>query len=95
MLHVEKMLKHASDKRCLPLEYVLLVFPSEVMFGKLYCFQVQCFKKTAALDKFAVCLLYVKKETFIPGCHFCHAGCGWLCYCRSALIISCCINFIY
>ena len=37
MLHVKKILKHASDKRCLPLEYVLLVFPSEVMCGKLYC----------------------------------------------------------
>jgi len=30
MLYVEKILKHASDKHCLPLEYVLLVFPSDV-----------------------------------------------------------------
>lgn len=70
---------------CFPI--FVLVFPSEVMFGKMYCFQVQCSKKTAALDKFAVCLLYVEKETFIPGYHVCHAGCAWLCYCRFASLV--------
>lgn len=52
----------------------------------MHCFQVQCFKKTAAFDKFAVRLLYVKKETFTPGSHRCHAGCSGLYYCRCALL---------
>ena len=57
-----------------------------LMLYEMQFFQVQCFKKTSAFDKSAVCLLYVKKETFTLGCHCCNAGRSWLYYCRCALL---------